>query len=75
MFSVIHYNEFPLYMQCFPQKGIAADCQGGGWGPANSLSSVLLYTDAPCEGEDVGVYRVLLFYSITLLAKEFSTSQ
>ena len=55
--------------QCFPQKEIATGYQGG---PDDSLSSVLLYTHVPYEGKDVRVHRILLFHSITLLAKEFS---
>ena len=41
-------------------------------GQEDSLLSVLLYTHVLYEGEDVRVYRILLFCSITLLAKEFS---
>ena len=66
--TCVHSTEGWLY-QCFPQKEIATGCLGG---PDDSLSSVLLYTHVLYEGKDVRVYRILLFCSITLLAKDFS---
>lgn len=58
---------WPSTLQCLPQKEIATGCHGG---PDDSLSSVLLYIHVLYEGKDVRVYRILLFCSIILLAKE-----
>ena len=62
---IVNESVFPTQRYCNRVPG----------GLDDLLSSVLLYTHVLYEGKDVRVYRILLFCSITLLAKDFSASQ